>query len=265
VLEKPRYGTARKCSYESKGIGVLRIPNIGQGRIDSSDLKFAEFSSSELSDLKLIEGDILIIRSNGSVSLVGQSAIVTKNEEAFVYAGYLIRLRIKDKSLNPRYLLRELQSIRLRKQIEGKAKSTSGVNNISASEICDLIIAICPLDEQNKVVEEIDSRLSLCDKLEESVAQSLERAEALRQCILKKAFEGKLVPQDSHDEPASALLERVRAEREAGNSKASRTKVNKPAPLAEVSLAPVTRKPGRPRKADIAETRTSKRKNSHGE
>lgn len=54
----------------------------------------------------------------------------------------------------------------------------------------------------------------MCDKIEESIEQGLQQAEALRQSILKKAFEGKLVPQDPNDEPVSVLLDRIKAERQ---------------------------------------------------
>jgi len=74
---------------------------------------------------------------------------------------------------------------------------------------------VCCLPEvQQAIVAEIESRLSVCDKIEESIEQSLKQAEVLRQSILKKAFEGKLAPQDPNDEPASMLLDRIRRERD---------------------------------------------------
>jgi type I restriction enzyme S subunit len=83
-------------------------------------------------------------------------------------------------------------------------------------------------EEQIKVSQEIESRLSVCDKIEESIAQSLQQAEALRQSILKKAFEGKLVPQDPNDEPAGVLLARIQAERtQAQPAKKTRTNQEK--------------------------------------
>ena len=76
------------------------------------------------------------------------------------------------------------------------------------------MMVCCLPEEQHAIVAEIESRLSVCDKIEESIEQSLKQSEALRQSILKKAFEGKLVPQDPSNEPASTLLERIRTARQ---------------------------------------------------
>lgn len=65
--------------------------------------------------------------------------------------------------------------------------------------------------DMKRIIHEIESRLSVCDNIEETIAECLQQAEALRQSILKKAFEGKLVPQNPDDEPAAKLLERIRA------------------------------------------------------
>lgn len=193
VIEKPKYGTSKKCDYTIKGIGVLRIPNIAKGIVDSIDLKFAKFDEKEIETYSLKEGDILTIRSNGSVDLVGKCALISKKDESYLYAGYLIRLRPIMNKVNPKYLINILTSIDLRNQIEEKAKSTSGVNNINSEELSTLKIQLPPIDEQHLIVQEIESRLSVADKMEESIAQSLQQAEALRQSILKKAFSGELV------------------------------------------------------------------------
>ena len=71
-----RYGTSRKCDRNSGEVPVLRIPNIQNGRVDSTDLKFTSMPSAEFAELRLQAGDILLVRSNGSEALVGKSAVV---------------------------------------------------------------------------------------------------------------------------------------------------------------------------------------------
>lgn len=88
VIESLKYGTAQKCGYEMRGVPVLRIPNVTNGAVDHTDLKYARLPANELDQLRLRSGDILLIRSNGSVSLVGKCALVREAEIGFAYAGY---------------------------------------------------------------------------------------------------------------------------------------------------------------------------------
>lgn len=196
-IETPRYGTSKKCSYDDgrDRTAVYRIPNIEHknGRISHDDIKYAQFTESELDGIRLQQGDILIIRSNGSVSLVGRAAMVCDADITGTFAGYLMRLRISEpETLLPKFLLLFLQSHQARIYIENKAKSTSGVHNINSTEISDLQIPLYDPDTQYAIIEAIESRLSVCDSIEHTVDTALQQAEAMRQSILKDAFEGKL-------------------------------------------------------------------------
>ena len=99
-----------------------------------------------------------------------------------------------------------------------KSKKATAQANLFLAPIKNLLVISCSLEEQNQIVQEIETRLSVCDKLNEAIEQSLEKAQALRQSILKKAFEGKLLSQDELQtcrqqpdwETAAKLLERVK-------------------------------------------------------
>ena len=138
-----RYGTSKKCDYSTQGTGVLRIPNIADlGRIDATDLKRAVFDSNELQKLSLRAGDLLVIRSNGSVELVGKTGLVTTDESGFLFAGYLMRLRVDSTKALPRFIQICLSAPIQRQYIERTAKSTSGVNNLNAGELRALPLLI---------------------------------------------------------------------------------------------------------------------------
>ena len=112
---------------------------------------------------------------------------------------------------------------------ELRAKSTGTTfEAIRGDNLSSHSLPLPPLNEQRRIVEEIERRFSLIQKAEDMVGAKLKKAERLRQSILKQAFSGRLVPQDPSDEPASELLERIRAEREAAetaekNEKRSKT------------------------------------------
>lgn len=214
LMDEPAYGTSAKCEYEFGEQGVLRIPNIINGSINDSDLKFASFEKGEVDHLRLEEGDILTIRSNGSISLVGSCALINKKDTQHIFAGYLIRLRSNPSLILPSFLLSVMSCHMLRKQIEAAAKSTSGVNNINSRELQNLIIPLPSVDEQRKLLIHMDALAPSVNATDGELVNQLKKSEILRQSILKKAFSGKLVPQDPNDEPASELLQRIKTEKE---------------------------------------------------
>jgi type I restriction enzyme S subunit len=84
-------------------------------------------------------------------------------------------------------------------------------------------VVLPPLAEQHRIVAEVERRLSVIEELDATVKANLKRAERLRQSILKRAFEGRLAPQDPADEPASVLLERIRSEKRPGRKGRKKT------------------------------------------
>lgn len=197
-IEQPRYGTSKKCNYQDDITAyteVYRIPNIdaSTGTLDKSDLKYAQFDEDEIEKLSLKYGDILIIRSNGSPSIVGTAAMVREQDITGLFAGYLIRIRISDhERLSPKYLLRYLSSYDARRYIENVSKSTSGVNNVNAQEIKKIKVPYFEKEIQDQIIYAIESRLSAYVNIEKTVNQALQQASAMRQSILKQAFEGGL-------------------------------------------------------------------------
>ena len=219
LIDEPKYGTSKKCDYNFEGTGVLRIPNVVRGLIDDADLKGACFEDDEKWAFSLRSGDILMIRSNGSIAIVGKCALMSSAEQQYLYAGYLIRIRSNPVVVLPEYLAPLISSHLVRVQIEGFAKSTSGVNNINSGEIQSLIVPLCGVPEQQEVVAQLSSVICGMDATAAEIDEQLRTTDTLRQAILKKAFAGQLVTQDPSEEPASVLLEKIRMERaKAGKS-----------------------------------------------
>ena len=192
LIDELKYGTSKKADYGIEGSPVLRIPNINNGEIDSSDLKYVPLDDKEYSQLALQEGDILVIRSNGSLSIVGQCAIVGKECENWVYAGYLIRIRCAGELL-PEYLNYIFQSYQVRKQIVEKSHSMSGVNNFSADKIKQLEITWYPVEVQKQIVAKLNTVFGKLNEIEKQYNTLCEKIEGLPQTFLCKAFKGELL------------------------------------------------------------------------
>ncbi len=189
ITLRVEYGTSNK-SLEEGEIPVLRMGNMQNGKIDWSDLKYSN-DPKDNEEYLLKKEDVLFNRTN-SPELVGKS-VIYKGERPAIFAGYLIRLNQIREVMNGYYLNYFLNSVTAKNH--GNTVKTDGVNqsNINGTKLVNYPIPLCSKKEQDQIVQEIESRLSVIDQLEQTINENLQKAEALRQSILKKAFGRELV------------------------------------------------------------------------
>ena len=187
ISNGPEYGTSQKSVKEGK-IPVIRMGNLQNGEIVWDDLAFSS-DDEEIERYRLVKGDVLFNRTN-SPELVGKTAIYRGNREA-IYAGYLIKVN-QLKCINPFYLTYYLNSFTARNY--GNKIKTDRVNqsNINASKLRNYPFPLCSNKEQSQVVYELETRLSVCNSIEQAVDMALRQAETIRQSIQKDAFQGRL-------------------------------------------------------------------------
>ncbi|ELN6869875.1 restriction endonuclease subunit S [Vibrio parahaemolyticus] len=182
-----KYGTSKKSDYKMNGSPVLRIPNVVGGRVDLSDLKYSVMTDKELVDYQLQQGDLLLIRSNGSLGIVGRCTVVDNDLVNTVYAGYLVRARILPDTVNSHYVKSVLDSHDVRRQIEGPIRTTSGVKNVNSTELSSLLIPVAPACEQLRINEKIIELHAMCDQLKQHLYGNQQTSLQLTDAIVEQA------------------------------------------------------------------------------
>jgi len=234
VLTGP-FGTnlGRKDFVES-GVPVLTIGCLTEKGISLDKAVFvSEEKAAELVRYRLRTDDLLFSR----MASVGRAGFVGKNLDGALFNYHIMRLRLDTGTLLPKYYLGYVHASTQVKDYIRKVNHGATRDGINTRQLLSMPVALPPIEEQYELVREIERRLSVADEMEKAVEQSLKRAERLRQSVLKRAFEGKLVPQEPSDEPASALLARIQAEkarREAERKARKRSRKKKSAPQLEL-------------------------------
>ncbi|MBI2936957.1 MAG: restriction endonuclease subunit S [Thaumarchaeota archaeon] len=188
------YGTSIKCGYTkiANSVAVLRIPNVASELINFDNIKYGQISSSELNRVLLAEGDILVVRTNGSADLVGRCAVVPALSEPTAFASYLIRIRCDRNIVTPEYLQLLLKYLRTENQLVDFARTTAGQYNVSLGRLRIAKIPVPPLSEQLRVVAYLNHLQKKVDALKHHQVETAAQVDMLLPSILDRAFNGML-------------------------------------------------------------------------
>jgi type I restriction enzyme S subunit len=205
-------GQKRRPGDALRAVSYLRVANVQRGFLDLEEVKLIGATEPEIAELRLVRGDILFTEG-GDRDKLGRGAVWRGELDECIHQNHIFRARLFSPELNPHFISSYGNSLG-QQYFVGEGKQTTNLASINLTKLAAFPLPLPPSDEQPRIVAEVERRLSVIDELEATVDANLKRAERLRQSILKRTFEGKLVPQDPNDEPASVLLERIRAERE---------------------------------------------------
>jgi len=211
ICSSVRDGTHDTPKYIEKGIPLITSKNLKNGKLNFNNVKYISNKDHEkIIKRSIVEDDDILF---GMIGTVGNPVIVSCKTKFSIKNVGLFKKSYD--FLIPKYLKYWLESYKLFRILQEKdfVKGTTQ-KFISLGYLRLLPIPLASLQEQEQIINEIESRLSVCDKLEESILQSLVKINYLRQSVLKKAFEGKLVSQNPEDEPAEKLLERIKQEKD---------------------------------------------------
>ena len=195
-----------KNNYHTDGIPIIRSMNVHMNKFIYEGLAYLDDKqASQLNNVITQKDDVLLNITGASI---GRTCLLPDTLVGARVNQHVSIVRTKNELL-PQYLSFYFASpiMQTKITIENYGATRQA---LTKSAIENFIIQLPSLPEQQRIVEEIEKRFLVADELEKAVNDGLEKADKLKQSILKKAFEGKLVAQNPNDEPASVLLERIK-------------------------------------------------------
>ena len=182
-----RNGYSHKPDAES-GTRIFRISAVRPMELAADDVRYLSGSSADYDTFLTIAGDVLFTRYNGSRDYVGVCAVVPAGLPSTAYPDKLIRVRVPHDQLLPAFLVIAASKGAGREFIESMIRTTAGQSGVSGTDIKAIPLSIPSLDEQKRIVAEVDRHLSIVREVEAEVDTNLQRAQTLRQATLAKAF-----------------------------------------------------------------------------
>jgi len=204
------YGIVQTGEHIDGGVPTVRCGDVKQLTVDTTCLKQVTSSIEANYQRTRLKGGEVLLAIRGSV---GNTA-VAPNSLAGSNISREVAMIPCTRDVDARFIALTLQSPRGQQQLAGKTRGVAQ-KGINLADVRRLPIALPPLTMQRQIVHCTEQLFTLADQLEAKVDAAQKRIDALTPSLLAKAFRGELVPQDPSDEPASVLLERIRAQRAA--------------------------------------------------
>ena len=199
------YGVLQPGADLADGVPFLRIGDIDEGKIDIGGMKRIDPRiAAQYPRTKLRGGEVVITL----VGTIGRTAVVP-SALAGANTARAVGVIPLTRALDAHWIEIWFRNPEKVRDMTSKAHEVAR-KTLNLEDVRDAVVALPPLVEQQRIVAEVERRLSVVEEMETAIGANLARAERLRQSILKRAFAGRLVPQDPSDEPASALLARIR-------------------------------------------------------
>ncbi len=209
----PQNGVYKPASEYGSGTRIIRIDDFYDGRLTRRNgFKKLRLSDEEIQKYKVRNQELIINRVN-SIEYLGKCAVVGNLTENTVFESNIMKCRLIEDAVSTAYVAAYLASHEGRSRIRNNAKHAVNQASINQTDVGDVLVPMTSIEEQLRVVQEIEQKLSGADALTREIDSRLKKTEVLRQSVLKKALAGQLVPQVPCDETASVLLERIKIEK----------------------------------------------------
>jgi type I restriction enzyme S subunit len=166
---------------------VLRLADVKRRKISLADVRTLQLPRKAAAKYELLDGDILIVRVNGSADIVGQF-VVCEQVAGLAYCDHFIRMRVRPQWVAPRFLGILGQSALLRDQIRGLFVTTAGQKTVNQGHIGSLTLPLPPVNEQHRIVAKVDELMSLCDQLETHLTTAQSVSRHLLEALLHEAL-----------------------------------------------------------------------------
>ena len=185
-----QYGTSTKSNGDQRGVPVLGMYNIHEGRIRWENVSYVDLQDEELPKYLLLKGDLLFNRTN-SAELVGKTAVYD-TDRAAVFASYLIRFRFIDGTADSRFVSAFISSREGRRFVEENMARAIGQVNISASTMRKMPVPLPPLPEQQRIAGALREQMAAVEKARAAAEAELNTINALPAALLRRAFNGEI-------------------------------------------------------------------------